>query len=75
MEIKEAEEVTQESAEQDVSQQTAAEAKEVSKESIIEAMSFIQYLLSVRRALLEEVKAPLDVISHILDHDLMRFSL
>ena len=58
-----------------MSQQTAAEAKEVPKKSIIEAMSLMEYLLTVRRALLEEVKAPLDVISHILDHDLLRFSL
>ena len=41
--------------EQDVS---AAEVKEVCKESIVKSISLIEYLLSVRRALLEEENAP-----------------
>ena len=52
-EVKEVEVTVKE--EQDVS---AAEVKEVCKESIVKSISLIEYLLSVRRALLEEEKAP-----------------
>ena len=45
-------------AEKDVS---AAEVKEVCKESIVKSISLIEYLLSVRRALLEEEKAPFKI--------------